>query len=100
MRGYATVNRLTGDIASIQSWKDDRDYPSDIPIDPETAIITIADVENSPVKQDHFRYDFTGLEFVEFTPDPPAPPQPTELELLKEQMAVNQGAIDFIIMNF
>ena len=100
MRGYASVNKISGVISSIYRWGDDRDFPSNIPVGTDVEIITIEDIESSRVKPDCFKYDHATSEFVEFTPDPPGPQPQTEMELLKEKVINNQTAIDFILMNF
>lgn len=38
--------------------------------------------------------------FEEVIPEPPGPQPKTEVELLKDQLATMQGALDFIIMNY
>lgn len=85
-RGYALVNKSTGEIDSTIRWGDDRNFPSNYPVGANLEVKTIEDVENSPVKQDCFKYDHNIKKFVEFTPDPPAPQLPSENELLRVEI--------------
>lgn len=100
MRGYASVNKISGVISSIYRWGDDRDFPSNIPVDADVEVITIDDIESSRVKPDCFKYDHATSEFFEFTPDPHGPQPLTKMELLEEKVSKNQSAIDYILMNF
>jgi len=51
------------------------------------------------IVQNFTMYEYDGVNFTLKNTPPLPPPEPTELELLKEKYAILQGAVDFIVMN-
>ena len=57
------------------------------------------EVEDEDIIERFLMYEYDGVSFTFKDTPPLPPPEPTELELLKEKYAILQGAVDFIVMN-
>jgi len=91
-------NYETHSLYPNSDWENDGNYVIDETTD-DGKLLAQRVVDNSPYFD--FALDANGT-LIDITPTgkpPLPPPEPTELELLKEKYSVLQSAVDFIIMN-
>lgn len=96
MRQYVVIDTSTGIVDSIMQWGDDRDLPLDWEVELNQTVVTIDD---SVVIDIGNKYDMeTGV----ITVLPYVAPilLPTEVELLRAELAEAQEAINYILMTY
>ena len=95
MRKYVIIDKTSGQVLQVMEWGDDRDFPSDYPLEENQKIVTVSELIE--VDLDNVYDDTTGLFYVL---EPVIVPQKkTEVEILQKEQTRQENRLSQIAID-